>query len=835
MNARQTTNVQATAVPDMYRAGNYSVNANSSPTKPLTPIQLYKPYQFDPITGLRQPFPNNMIPLGPTALCAPRPTCSDPVTAAFLNKWVLHPNSVINNVPVFLGTSKSIIDSTQYTARVDFLKSMNTTLYGRYTQAPVTGHSASYDPLGGLVNSYASYNAVVHWIQTLGSDTVNHFFVAYDRPIFTNGRDTSIPNVSQQIGLKNVSNLPGGPSLPGAPYDMDSTSSQVAFDKSNFYQLQDDLSMVRGRHNVKVGLSLLNKRFGYNIQSFDKGVFNFSGAYTSACPTGKAACEAARTAAGLPKGGDYLADFLLGASSNAGSSAANLITLNAAPYDGYQLYSGYYVQDSWRVTSKLTANVGLRYEHWTPFLVPRHTTLTYDPATGNPAYSLVNPLDYLSSAACFGACAKLNPNVPPAGYKTGNLDFSPRIGIAYALSPSTVLRASFGIYYDGNVNGNQLSNIQTGAGPFGVNFTQTILTGDTPVPTYTVNTMFPFAAATTIPQAFSKPLSSYRFVEPYLPTAAVDQWSFNVEQRLGKIWGLEVSYLGSHTTHEFQFIDVNAAALPQGALASLTLQQRRPYPGWGTLGTWMPIGFGRYNALVASFKNTNPWHNLTLIANFQWTKNIVSSHWGFSDIGNQNFRQPYIWAGDYTANPPTRFVAGYSYILPFGRGKAFGSSLNPILNGFASGWQMSGITTFMSGGWAPIFDNGPDTSGTGENHMPNRICNLNNVPGGRTYLEWFNPSCLAPPTFGTNGNSNLAAFTVPGINNFDMSLSKRTKTGFPKETGEIQFRVDAFNAFNHTQWGSPTQAITSYTNISNGRITTTRPARQMMFSLRYNF
>jgi carboxypeptidase family protein len=833
LRAQQTQNAQSQMPPDTYRSGNFSVNANSTPQTPLAAIPLYNPYRFDPVTGLRQPFPNNQIPLGSTTLCAPHPTCGDPVSLAFLNKWVLHNNAQIDNLPVFLGKQLNTITSDQYTARVDWLKSTNTTIYGRYTQSPVNQLAGSFDPLAGTSNPYASYNVVAHWIQAIGGTTVNHFFAGWSRPKWLLGRNTNVPDVSKEIGLMNTSASTGGPDFgEGVGYDMDVSGVFILQAGTNTYQLQDDLSHVRGRHNLKVGFSGINKRFLYHTASDDKGVFYFNGQYTTACPQGNATCEAARQAAGLPQGGDSFADFLLGASNE------NFVQLNPAPYRGYQTYLGGYVQDSWRATNKLTLNYGLRYEHWTPWRVPRHTVLTYDPATGNPRYALQNPLDYLDKSKCGGECAPLNSSVPVAGYNTGNLDFGPRVGLAYAATPSTVVRASFGIYYDGNVNDNQLSNLQTGGPPFTLRVEQHILAADTPVPTYTVSTQFPGSSLTptSIPQPNQVPPVTYRFIESYLPTAAVDQWSLSVEQRIGQIWGLEVNYLGSHTTHEFQFLDLNAPHLPQGQYANLTLQQRRPYSGWGQLGTWAPIGWGRYNGLVASFKNANPWRGLTLITNFQWTKNIVSSHWGFSDIGNMDFRNPYTWAGDYTAAPPRRLVFGYYYQLPFGHGKPYGNSLNPVLDHFVSGWNVSGISTFASGGWAPIVDFGPDSAGQGLITLPNRICDPNSVPGGRTRLLWWNPACIIHnPNYGTYGNSNIAAFTVPGINNWDISIQKSTRTGFPRDSGEIQFRLDMFNGFNHTQWGSPTQYIYPGSAPNDGRISDTRPPRQMQVSLKYIF
>jgi hypothetical protein len=519
---------------------------------------------------------------------------------------------------------------------------------------------------------------------------------------------------------------------------MDVSSVNLLNAVSNSFQLQDEISTVRGSHNLRAGFNAINKRFYYNAVSDDKGVFNFTGAYTQACPVGLAPCETARGSAGLAEGGLPFADYLLGATSD-GTTNGNLLILTPAPYEGHQLYIGAYIQDSWRINTRLTLNYGLRYEHWTPWLVPRNTTLTYNPANGNPVYALQNPLDYLDSSKCFGRCAPLNPSIPRMAYSSGNKDFAPRIGLAYSITATTIFRASFGIYYDGNVNNNQLSNLQTGAAPFSLRYQQSIQTKDLPVPTWTVSKMFPNVSPTSIPMPNDNPVDTYRFVEGYLPTAAVNQWSADIQQRLGKTWGLDITYLGSHTSHEFQFIDVNSPALPQGDLANVPLQQRRPFPAWGQLGTWAPIGWGRYNSLLVSLKNSKAWHGLTFLTNFSWAKDLVSSHWGHSDIGNQNFRAPYVWAGAYTAVPPVRLIAGWSYELPVGRGKEFGGHLPSVLSYLVSGWIGSGTATFAKGGWAPILNPGPDTTGTGETAMPDLICNPNNVPGGRNRLQWWNP------------------------------------------------------------------------------------------------
>jgi hypothetical protein len=280
----------------------------------------------------------------------------------------------------------------------------------------------------------------------------------------------------------------------------------------------------------------------------------------------------------------------------------------------------------------------------------------------------------------------------------------------------------------------------------------------------------------------------------------------------------------------FQFEDMNAPALPQstGPLAGLSQQQRRPYTQWGALQSWNGIGYQKFEGGFISLKN-NEWHGWTLLGNITWDRELSSSAWRYADVGVSNFHFPYVWAGPY-GFPPVRFVAGYSYRLPFGRGKAFGGSLSSGLNGLVSGWTVTGRTTFAEG----IFDfvRSQDLTDTGLYFaMPNRICDARNFPS-RNRLEWYNTACFVNPPFGVLGNATLGDIQKAPINNFDLALLKSTATKFPKESGRVEFRVEMFNAFNVTQWGDPNGSLTS---SNYGKITSTRPARETQMSLRYVF
>ncbi|MCZ2080235.1 MAG: TonB-dependent receptor [Bryobacteraceae bacterium] len=824
LRVRQSTLSIVTVPPNDIRQGDFSQFRPAGPNNTFLPTPtIYNPYRYDPVTGLREPFPGNRIPLGATALCAPRPTCVDPVTLKFLENYVLTPNTVIDGIPRYIGDARQRIDSDQGVLRMDWAKSEADRIYGRYSKTVAPTINQPVESLAGLSQNASDQSAVVHWTRILSTNTVNDFMVGYARPKWLYGKDLNAANASAAIGLLNTSQLAGGPSFGGTGYSMNSTLSFLLDGTDNLYQVGDDITHIRGRHNLKFGFQTIERRFYYQNQSNDKGYFNFTPVFTSACPDGNTACAAARNALGLANGGNAFATFLLGTPLN------GLFQLNNAAYRGHKRYYGVYAQDSWRVTSKLTLNYGLRYEYWSPWLVPRHNVASFDEVNGNILYVLQNPLDYLNPATDFGKDAPLNSNIPPEGHRTRKLNLAPRIGLAYSVTGSTVFRAGYGIYYDGNSNTNQFSDISSAVAPFKLRY-EPVISSSEQVPSLQVQGNFPFPEPTAIPRPNSTPLGTFRFVPGYYPASTVQEWSASIQQRFGSTLAAEISYQGTHAYHLPQFVDVNAPALPQGSLAGVPINARRPFPQWGVIGTWKPIGYGNYHGLGASLRG-NYWKGLVFNSSFTFAKNIVSAMLGPSDSGNQHGAYPYIWEGPAQLTPRLRFVNAISYDLPFGPGR--GMWTNGAAGFIAGGWTISTIADMTTGAPNRVTTN--DLSGTGYGIMPNRVCDPRDVPGGRNRFQWFNAACFEQPAFGTFGNSPIGVYEDPGINNWNFSLEKTTRTGFPAETGALVFRMDLFNAFNHTQWGPASNSTVQSGNVNSGRIGSTRPPRQIQFSLTFRF
>jgi len=809
---RQSVQGNAIVPTAQMRSGDLSAYRPLLPGQVLgaTPV-IYNPFDFDPATGLRRPFPGNRIPSN----------LLDPSMQKLLSYTAL-PNTTIDGVPQYSGVARSVIDENQYGVRIDWEKSSKATIYGRYTFGERDAFS------GGLVSALqgektpsSTHSTVVHWNQVLSPTMINDFSVSYSRVKWGIGRPLDVPDVSRDIGWVNTSNLNGGPGVSVPDFTIGASGLFVWDPTQNTYGLKNDLGWTRGKHSFKVGFNLNERRLFFLNQSVDKGRVTFDRFFTGACPLGNSVCEQARVAAGIEQGGHGLADYLLGAASGA------FLEIRGVVWHGHQRYYGGYVQDTWQIHPRLTLNLGLRYERWPPWLLPRNNTVRYSfEGNGGLEYALQNPLDVFNPATGYGRNAPLRPGVPRSGYEADKLNFAPRVGLAFMLSENTSIRAAGGIFYAGNVNTNQFSDAMSGGAPFIVRSTQ-VIAGSEQLPSLLTRNLFPAPAAAGIPGPNENPPAAPRALgEKKYPTPTVYQWSASVEHRLTPFWSASIDYLGSHTIHNQQFVDLNAPALPQGSLANVSLQQRRRFPQWGQWLTWVNWGYSNYNSATFSVTNRE-WRDLTLLSSFMWAKNLSSSISPIAnDRNNFDFRLWDIWRGKAALTPDRRFVSAWSYRLPFGKGQKYG--MTGVRDAILGGWILSGITEFSTGVPRTVMD--LDNSGTGNgNQHANRIAGCDDTNAPRDRFQWFNTSCYVAPAFGTWGNAGQGVINDPGINNWNSTFAKTFQI---REGHRLEVRVETYNTFNHTQWEG---ANYSRNNANFGRILSARPARQIQASIFYRF
>ncbi|HVT93902.1 MAG TPA: TonB-dependent receptor [Bryobacteraceae bacterium] len=482
-----------------------------------------------------------------------------------------------------------------------------------------------------------------------------------------------------------------------------------------------------------------------------------------------------------------IGDFLLGipyqASGALGNSAQNLSTT---------FWSGY-IQDDWHVLPSLTINAGLRYEFAASPAEANQRSLYFDPDIGQ---------------------------VVTAGHgvRNGIVDpdynnFAPRLGFAYRPSflPRTVIRGGAGIYYaTDNFNEEQFQVIGP---PF---YQPQTINGDPTKPTLSMANMLP-------PFSASANLNPFSF-DRLSRTPYISQWTMDIQHSLGNDYVVEIGYNGSTGQKLPQRRNLNIASIdPTG---TVPISQRVPFPNYGFVLLTYNGGWSSYQALTARLEKR--FHNgLYLLASYTFQKALDLGGTDEFSATSADFKQ---WdKGHSTFDVPQRLVFSYLWELPFGKGKALFGNANGALDKIIGGWQLNGITTFSAGQFKTV---GLNTDwlnlGAFASSRPNII---GDYTAGRSLpYQYVNSAAFAFPALHVQGNAGRNTIEVPGIANWDMSLFKNVLF---RERYLTQLRLEAFNIFNHTQFGVPDLSVGSPTFGQIGG--TLIASRKLQVGLRLQF
>ena len=572
---------------------------------------------------------------------------------------------------------------------------------------------------------------------------------------------------------------------------------------NNTLQLIDNFSKVRGRHTIKFGAEFHYDQIDTHAVAQFNGNFLFTGNET----------------------GTDFADFLLGIPSQYNQSQLQ-------PFYGRNRYWGLYGQDSWRILPSLVLNYGLRWDRIEPWYEKDNGISTFQPGKS----SVVFP------RAPAGILFPTDPGVPRTLAPPGSLDFAPRIGLAYSPNVSengalrrvlgeagkTSIRAGFGMYY-AQIEGLTLG-ILAGNAPFGITYSS-------PAPPLFAT---PFVTASTgLSQAQPFPVqlatgtasshnpnpninwSQYEPISgiPGYPTTNripyVEEYMLSIQRQLGSNTVFSASYVGNQGHRSLVLMEAN----PGNPALCLSLPGCGPFgenntytnaSGEKVYGTRGPLGsnFGsvtnqatigksNYNALQVSLRHTSG--RLDLSAGYTYSKSMDES----SNLGEEvNPINPALSYALSSFDIKQNFVISYSYQLPVDR-------LLRRSNSWTNGWSFSGVTHFSSGFPVTLYNygdnsllgaepNGINNYGVDEPQFTPGPLELNRNP--RTGTAYFNTSLFSLQPLGTPGNAKRRFFPGPGLNNYDMALMKKHRL---TESRELQFRLEAFNVFNHAQFYGP--------------------------------
>ncbi|HTR35324.1 MAG TPA: carboxypeptidase-like regulatory domain-containing protein [Bryobacteraceae bacterium] len=743
----------------------------------------------------------------------------------------------------------AIYNANQLLLNGDYIINDKNTLAMRYfyTRDPQLITLNGFLP-GTPVNQYYSNTNAVLKLTTIVSNTfVNEIHGSFQRNVsiatdqmpagFTNENlgITGLVSDAAKGGINTAAGSQEPPFIVLATngFNLFQWAPSPSYSPTSQIQIGDQISWTHGRHTIRAGFEYEETQ--WNI------VF-----------------------AGLERGFLIFLDFnslLVGGPSNI---LECLFCTRSGPdgiIHGYRLPNmNSYVQDDWKVSNKLTLNLGVRWEYdgmlsdkygnltttWLSKLVP-NTQVPTAP-TGSPANygGWIVPNNFVSHYGQPPAGVFVSPNSVPLSKHPPYSNFGPRVGFAYQLTDKIVLRGGAGIFYD-RVGANQFVHSVEQGNPYAITVDYV---GSNP---YTLANPFPaLPALGTFSQRYANlsaacqvgvadttaACNSYLnvpFVNEMEHTPTVRQYNFNVQYQFAPTWVLELGYVGSSginlTDYNHNYNTARLAS-PSNPINGITtnsvenVQFRVPYLGYqavGLQGTAYDL-ISNYNSLQATLRKQFS-HGLTLQAAYTFSKSLSNSNQESANSNDaSNTAQQY---GPSWFNRPNRFVINYSYDLPFGKHTG-------LLNGLLGGWNLSGVTTIQSGDSFSVMDSsggtiyGTSSTTTSGGFSRAQFCpgttfsNMYSSGGTEARLGgpsggpgWFSANAFCPPPAigdGTDfGNTGAGIAMGPGQFNFDVTLQKTTKI---TERSTLLFRAEFFNLFNHPQFMDPNTAYAVPANFA---------------------
>ncbi|HEV2396811.1 MAG TPA: TonB-dependent receptor [Candidatus Sulfotelmatobacter sp.] len=793
------------------------------------------------------PFPNNTIPdclISPNAIA---------LLKAGGKYGGIFPQP--NSGAFFLGGNNTPTNLTEEIARVDHQFSSKFSIFGHWISEQVSqayGTSMwSGDSSPAIANTFGnpSYSAVVHATHVISPTLLNEIAFNYNGnrihilptglvsapSAFTFNRLFTGPNASTRIPSVNLSGVTGSNyTVNWMPWN----------NKADDYQFRDDLSWTRGAHQLKFGFSWALYKKIQDAFANTQGNFAFNGSFTS--PTG---CTGTSS---LSCGYDF-ADFLLG--------YAQQYTEDGAKISGHwnNVSPAAYVQDNWRVNSRLTLNLGLRWDgiphtyeanhlssNFYPNLYNRANAATFDSAghicsgASDPGCTAVSPGVVASTNPAFGGyqfylngigVGGLN-GIPKGLVNNSWNNWGPRLGFAYDLTGQgkTVLRGGYGVTYE-RIQGNDMYNGAVNP-PGDPNPTLNGVSLDNPGLDIKTGGVISAAQLPILPLGVTGIATNY-------PPPKSSQYSLGVQQAIGAHAVLNVSYVGSQGRNENYYQAVNLpplAALPAEVAAGSLSFQNLTYPGIGNMRLAFDGANSRYNSLQTSLTGTvHRDLHLQVAYTLARAKDQTTATGSGGDL--QNVTNPYVgpsydW-GPSVYNRNNVFFTNFVYDLPF-----FRDASNRLTKGALGGWQLAAIITVESGAPVNLGISGSNTAASVISNSGDRP----NLSGGISYPktvgQWFNgnfslPACTTGPD--CYGNLPFDAITGPGRQNWDVTMNK---TFAFTERLKLAFRVDAFNLWNHPQFegNANTGGLGNNFGAANfGQITSAYDPRELQLSLKLMF
>jgi hypothetical protein len=822
------------------------------------------------------PFSGNILP----------PNRINPTSKALLDLWplpnstgVVTPSGTINN---FNTVARTGGNQNQIVARIDQDITDRQRLFVRFSHWNVL--DLPVDPLqNGLCvdrcsEKYLTNAVAVAYNYNISPTAIFDFNASvsrfkYNRSPTNAGFDlTSIGwPASYNATVSPIMRTPPTPCVANFADNIMCTQGQSFIqDRNTQYNLSPSLTLMRGRHRYHFGVQFEAGDDNYAQTNVASGAFDF-------CAAGQPCFS-----------GFSFADFLLGYADNFSNFENHFFAQAVVPAftAGKQVYRAIYFNDTWHARNRVTVSFGLRYELQGPWSERFNRLSYFDPKVPN----YLNQLLPGNSPTVMGDVFLVSPgtrNNLPAEKDS----LAPRIGLAYSLTPKTIVRSGYGIFWIPDHVSFALNPINDMVNAASTTYTGTVdgthpynsislpfPNGISPPPGRSLGTQGTQQFLTQVVQSITEVDRSHH------PDGYVQQWNVSIERQIPAGFLLSAAYVGSKGTHLQQYsLQVNqisdallaqaAAQFATGGRSAVTLlhavpnpfflngqalalaaptttvgQLLRPYPQYTSVELAGQGSFGStYHSLQLTAKRRFAGAGSLLVAytNSKLISNTDTlTSWLETSVGalqdNNNLRGERSLSSQ---DVPQRLVVSYVLDLPFGQGRRYLSNVDHRLNKVVGGWGVDGVTTFQRG-FPLVFGNGQANDATlfGAGSRPNVLTGCHkSLPGAATSRlnGWFNTECFAAPANFTFGNEPRVDPTLrsDGVINFDFAMFKKVLLG-PEERAGMEFRVEFFNLFNRTQFAPPNTTCCKANNANFGVVTSTAPGtnpRLIQFALKFFF
>ncbi len=818
---RETKTLQGlvNVAPDRMRAGDFSASGRNI----FDPAS--RAFSTDAAGNPRaisaMPFPNNQIPQNRF----------HPISLKLLEFYPRATTPGDNILANFVRQRERPIAWEQLNQRIDYTENAKSTWYGRFSWS-----DEDFKEIAAFKEQEANIltktrQALASNIRTFSPTIVNEFrfglteFHNDQKRFFAFKRD-----VTGELGIRGL-NSPvelsyGTPSI-GLGLGISGFGEQgngPFVGRTAIFQWIDNMSIIRGKHSIRFGAEVRRDRYNETGNAFTRGSFGFSGNATED-PT-------RRGVTGHP-----VADYMLGETSSPTRARAFSNGLFRAT-----VFAGYF-QDTIKITPKLTAEFGLRYE----FTPPYHdkyrgimNVIVYDSGVfnGDLVPGARTPVMIRPGKGDFheGISFRFNDGVPTTtgddllGRETVNRDkndFAPRVSFAYRPSEKWTVRTGLGVFYVQDIVEARFDLSRNVGG-------RSQFTADSERPNANLSDPWRFEGGAC--RNFSGPCQGPTFTlanNTNRRTPYMMQWILNVQRQLGSDTVVEAGYIGSGG-HKLELLRVwNQPVLRKGPTDARTLLQRSPFPAYGLIQTLDNHGNSNYHGLGLKAQRRFS-KGLTYLAGFTWAKSTdggssVRNNTGENQFAtdNYNLRREHALSQFHNGH---RFVTSVLYELPFGKGKRLmntGGAVNLILGG----WQVGTILTLSDGTPINVGQIG-DPLLIGTPNVPDAT-GISPIPSDRSPDKFWNAAAFNvtnPELVYRYGNGGRNLLTTPGLKQWDFALSKDIQI---RENHKVEFRFEAFNFPNHPNFNPP--GVDVRIPATFGRITTARTMRELQFGFKYIF